>query len=80
MKGFVLIGLDREEILRIAKMHLQIGGEFAKIAENIRKRLLIGGQDRVVGVHDKEAHCPVVHIDNDLRGITYIVQSIKGGQ
>jgi len=77
VEGSVLVGLDREEIFWIAQMLLQIGGEIDEVAEHIRKRLPIGSQDRIFGVHDEEAHAAVVHVHDDLHGVAYVVQTVE---
>ena len=80
MEGPVLVSLDREQILRIAQVLLQIGGEIAEVAEHVGESFSVRSQNRVLGIHDEKAHVPVIHVHNDLHGVSDVIQTIEGRQ
>ena len=76
----VLVGLDGEEILRIPQMRFQIRRKLIQVHENARKRTPVDRQDGVVRIHDVEPDGSVVHVHNDLHGVSNVVQPLLKGR
>ena len=71
----VLVGLDGKEILRIPQMRFQIRRKLIQVQEDARKRAPVDRQNGVVRVHDVEPDGSVVHVHNDLYGVSNVVQA-----
>ena len=70
----VHLRLEEEEVLRVAHMPLQLLRHRRQRLEEPGEAALVGGGDRVGGIHHVQVHRPVVGIDDDLDRIADIVQ------
>ena len=76
----VLVGLDGEEILRIPQMRFQIRRKLIQVHENARKRTPVNRQDGIVRIHDVKPDGSVVHVHNDLYGVSNVIQPFLKGR
>ena len=78
MIGAVKLGLDEEEVLRVADVLLQISWHGLERLEQLGENAPVGCDHRIRGIRYIEVHRPVVGVDDDLHRISDVIRSSTG--
>ncbi len=68
------LGLHREQVLGVPEVLAQHLGRFGDLGEELGERLLVGPDDRVLGVDDVQGDGAVVGVDHGLHRVAGVVE------